>query len=91
MTSTPLPEQGMLRADRRIMGDSERATADEVPDELKVEDEIIDAPEDASDPERAAAGRRPEESISDRLDSANESDLQEQAIVVPEDEDERVQ
>ena len=91
MTSAPLPDQALLHGHLATGGQGLGTAKDHaVPDELQVEDTIIDLSEDVSDPERAAVTHSPEEAFADRLDSASESDLQEQQIEVPQDDDERV-
>jgi hypothetical protein len=92
MSVTPsVPEQAMLQAHAAVFETGRGSIAEGVArDELRVEETIIDVPEDFSDPERVAVTHSPEEAFADRLGSASESDLQEQQIEVPQDEDERV-
>jgi hypothetical protein len=90
MSATPLPEHSLLRARGALLGSTPtRDDAREVSDEVRVEDAIIDVPEDLGDPERSAVVHDETESVSENLDSASEFDLREQQIVVAEDEDER--
>lgn len=93
MSSTPLPEHGHLRAERTFAGiPSATAGVDtgEPPEDLRVEETIIDVPDDEIDPERAAVVRSEAEEVSEHLGSASEFDVREQAIVVPDDDEERV-
>jgi len=90
MSSTQLPDQGLLRAHETLAG---RRPVQVDPDDLGIID-LTDLPDEADDTDQAddperVAGAGPDEEIAGRLDSANEADLREQAIVVPEDEDER--
>jgi hypothetical protein len=92
MSSTPLPEHGILRAGRTFAGlPSATSGLDtgEPPEDLLVEETIIDVPDDEVDPERAAVVRSEDEEMSEHLDSGSEFDVREQAIVIPEDDDER--
>ena len=60
MSSTPLPEHGILRAERTFAGIPSATTildTGEPPEDLRVEETIIDVPEDQVDPERAAVVR----------------------------------
>ena len=93
MSSTPLPEHGALRAGRTFVGIPSATSmldAGEPPEELRVDETIIDVPEDEVDPERAAVVRSEEEEVSEHLDSASEFDVLDQAIVVPDDDEDRV-